>query len=457
VSSDGSSDDFGPAHPGGADRYADVEWTHPLREPAGAGAEILGKTAAPLDLDSLSQFTPEESGAPRDTGRSDLRPIDEPRFTRFASYPEPGVDEWADWMIDDGTAPIMRSSDAAPRVDLDLFKENELDRQFHAVEQARAEITRATAVLSGLEARVASLTAPGRALDSAADTIAHLERRANEASAQLERTERAKDALEREVVTLQRQLQALTSTTGSGEPAALSQSSPAAERAPASRPPHPPPSVPTRRLQTRRPLTSGRGRRVAVALGAFALVIIVGLLAIRSRAEPSRLLVSGATRDADESSVAALNGALSSRVLRFTNVAMPAGGSGTIVSAAPESANQAAVSSGGEADVPAPGRAIRVPASVTAPARMPTPTAASIEKPETFIGKLDVKSVPSGAVVFVNQKRVGETPLELDGLRAGSHVIWIERDGYERWSTSVLVSTAAEAHVTARLQPAQAR
>jgi hypothetical protein len=61
--------------------------------------------------------------------------------------------------------------------------------------------------------------------------------------------------------------------------------------------------------------------------------------------------------------------------------------------------------------------------------------------------------VPSGAAVFINQQRVGNTPLQLPRLRAGSHVVWIERAGYERWSTAVLVGVDTPNAVSATLQP----
>jgi hypothetical protein len=46
------------------------------------------------------------------------------------------------------------------------------------------------------------------------------------------------------------------------------------------------------------------------------------------------------------------------------------------------------------------------------------------------------------AVVFINQRRVGETPLASACVR-GSHVVWVEQKGYERWSSSVLSPTVS--------------
>jgi hypothetical protein len=54
--------------------------------------------------------------------------------------------------------------------------------------------------------------------------------------------------------------------------------------------------------------------------------------------------------------------------------------------------------------------------------------------------------------VFVDRQQVGETPLQLPGLRAGSHVVRIERDGYDRWTTAVLVAADGQTRVSAKLQ-----
>jgi hypothetical protein len=76
---------------------------------------------------------------------------------------------------------------------------------------------------------------------------------------------------------------------------------------------------------------------------------------------------------------------------------------------------------------------------------------------QRFVGDLGVQSVPSGAALFINQQRVGETPFQLKGLRAGSHVIRIEQEGYQRWTAAVLVSADKETRVSAELQPVRDR
>jgi hypothetical protein len=69
-----------------------------------------------------------------------------------------------------------------------------------------------------------------------------------------------------------------------------------------------------------------------------------------------------------------------------------------------------------------------------------------------FIGSLAVKSEPSGATVLVNGKYMGETPLQVPRLRAGSHVIWIEGEGYRRWTNSVLVPADKVTQINVNLE-----
>jgi hypothetical protein len=49
-------------------------------------------------------------------------------------------------------------------------------------------------------------------------------------------------------------------------------------------------------------------------------------------------------------------------------------------------------------------------------------------KPEP--GVLSVISIPSGAKLYIDEKLAGQTPLTLDSIEAGSHVIRAELDGY---------------------------
>ena len=68
-----------------------------------------------------------------------------------------------------------------------------------------------------------------------------------------------------------------------------------------------------------------------------------------------------------------------------------------------------------------------------------------------------VDSEPIGSVVFVDQQQVGETPVQLTRLRAGSHVVRIEHGGYDRWTTAVHVAADKQTRVSAKLQAARGR
>jgi hypothetical protein len=69
-----------------------------------------------------------------------------------------------------------------------------------------------------------------------------------------------------------------------------------------------------------------------------------------------------------------------------------------------------------------------------------------------FVGTLSITSVPSGASVSINGKPVGVTPLKLTRQRAGSHAVQIAHEGFERWSSSVVVPADRVTQVSAELR-----
>lgn len=91
-----------------------------------------------------------------------------------------------------------------------------------------------------------------------------------------------------------------------------------------------------------------------------------------------------------------------------------------------------------------------------APIVVPAPSKAAGE-PSVFVGSLNIASTPEGADVFVNQEYVGRTPLNLANVRAGSKVVRIERDGYQRWTASIRVEAKKREQVTAKLEPVAAQ
>jgi hypothetical protein len=82
----------------------------------------------------------------------------------------------------------------------------------------------------------------------------------------------------------------------------------------------------------------------------------------------------------------------------------------------------------------------------TAPAD-PHRTASSI------VGTLVVTSEPQGAEVSINGVSQGRTPLKIRGLPAGSRVVRLDLDGYERWSWAVAVVANMQTPVSVKLQP----
>ena len=70
----------------------------------------------------------------------------------------------------------------------------------------------------------------------------------------------------------------------------------------------------------------------------------------------------------------------------------------------------------------------------------------------TFVGTLSIDADPGGEV-FLNRKSAGSTPLRLTNLRAGSHLIWIEREGYRRFTRVVQVPADQVTRLSAQLEP----
>jgi hypothetical protein len=68
-------------------------------------------------------------------------------------------------------------------------------------------------------------------------------------------------------------------------------------------------------------------------------------------------------------------------------------------------------------------------------------------------GSLEIVSRPSGAQVSLDGRVVGATPLSLPAVRKGVHDVLIELPGYNRWSTSVVVTTGNRTRVGASLEP----
>ncbi len=70
----------------------------------------------------------------------------------------------------------------------------------------------------------------------------------------------------------------------------------------------------------------------------------------------------------------------------------------------------------------------------------------------SYTGMLTIDSRPAGAKAFLDGRPVGTTPVSLDTVRAGEHVVRLEHDGYRLWSSSVRVVSSERNRVTASLE-----
>jgi hypothetical protein len=69
-----------------------------------------------------------------------------------------------------------------------------------------------------------------------------------------------------------------------------------------------------------------------------------------------------------------------------------------------------------------------------------------------YVGTLSIDAAPAGEV-WIDRQAAGRTPLRAENLRAGSHLIWIEREGYRRWTRVVAVTADRVTRVSAKLEP----
>jgi hypothetical protein len=79
-------------------------------------------------------------------------------------------------------------------------------------------------------------------------------------------------------------------------------------------------------------------------------------------------------------------------------------------------------------------------------AKTPPPAPAKTEVP------LVIESKPSGAVVFLDGRQVGATPLTFPLVEVGTHSVRMTLNGYRPWTSSVQVSATEPNRVTASLE-----
>ena len=103
-----------------------------------------------------------------------------------------------------------------------------------------------------------------------------------------------------------------------------------------------------------------------------------------------------------------------------------------------------------EVPVAEPGKGLHDPA---VPPVIPSPVAEAPAAASVAArtGSLDISSNPPGAVVSLDGRVVGQTPLLLRNVPSGSHVMGIEAPGFTRWATSVNVGAGERTRVAASL------
>ena len=74
--------------------------------------------------------------------------------------------------------------------------------------------------------------------------------------------------------------------------------------------------------------------------------------------------------------------------------------------------------------------------------------------PVSAKGGLSVSSVPAGANVFLDNNFIGISPLTLNDVSAGSHIVTFRHEGYADYSGSTQVNAGAISTVSAALSPA---
>jgi hypothetical protein len=199
-------------------------------------------------------------------------------------------------------------------------------------------------------------------------------------------------------------------------------------------------------------------RRWAASLATLAALTLLGLVAMRSRQQPIET-AEHARASRPQFRASASVSALPVGTLGAASVLIPANPPAQTLITMPTSESQSAddpvPSSVGHStvagmDVRGSGRSASTRTARTGENSRPTGSAKDANS--QFVGVLQVESVPPGAAVFIDQQPVGETPLQMTRLRAGSHVIRIEHDGYARWTTGVTVPADKQTRVSATLQ-----
>lgn len=325
-----------------------------------------------------------------------------------------------------------------------------LNGQKEMIERAVAEAGRVAGMVDALQTRMATLKDGDRLLDQTEAGLERLEALAVETAAQLEQREWLRDELARELVSLQTEVEIVTESARR-QVGGLS--------IPVLRPDSPTPGDsidqgverPLPRLEWERPGSphlrstaamtriripnTGRSIKYGGAGVGLALLVVVGVIAARSPVK----------------TVPIERPPLPAHIMPSLTISVPVVSGANLVLDEPTTPTIATRPATLTARPPVlatkpPAIAARAPAVDTRLDR----AAATVPSAEYF-GTLAIESSPSGAAVFVDRQQVGQTPLELPRVRAGSHAVRLERDGYQRWTAAVNVPASQVTRVNVKL------
>lgn len=104
---------------------------------------------------------------------------------------------------------------------------------------------------------------------------------------------------------------------------------------------------------------------------------------------------------------------------------------------------------------PAPSASVAgAPTQASTTGEQPAPGAElSSALPAVYRGTLTIRADHPGAHVYVNREPVGIAPVRVRNLRAGAHLVWVESEGYRRWTRVVTVPAEQVTRVAADLEP----
>jgi hypothetical protein len=172
---------------------------------------------------------------------------------------------------------------------------------------------------------------------------------------------------------------------------------------------------------------------------------IATIVMISSRQEPAQ--PRGAP---PQHAVPPLSRVLSARSLSFVIIDLQIATSG--LSRDRSTAKQTAITRATDKERPVPEDA-KIPRKERGQSASKTSIVTNSVTPNVFAGALAVESIPDGAAVIVDRTYIGVSPIRVLQLRAGSHVVWVEHEGYERWTAAVRVTADQQTQVAATLQP----